>query len=237
MGENGGTLDDRTFVSVEVEESGSPRPLVEGTQVRLQFGGDGNLTARAGCNTILGTWSLTGDTLEFGGGGMTEMGCPPELHEQDQWLLDLLGAEPTVQLRDDELVLTAGTTVLTLLDREVAEPDRALTGGEWEVESLYLSGDAVSSVPAGAAASLTFEEDGTLLVDGGCNRGRGTWSTDGETMHVGPVAMTRKFCEGAAGELEDHVVQVLSAETLTFSIEAATLTLMAEETGLGLRQP
>src|SRR5690606_13499896 len=123
------------------------------------------------------------------------------------------------------------------LDREVAEPDRALAGATWQVESLYLSGDAVSSVPAGATASLTFEEDGTLLVDGGCNRGRGTWVVEGDTLQIGPVAMTRKFCDGAPGELEAHVVQVLSAESLTYSIDAATLTIMADEVGLGLRQP
>jgi len=237
VADGGGSLDDRAFVSTSVEEGGSPRPLVEGTDIRLTFGGDGNLSARAGCNTILGTWRLDGDTLAFGGGGMTEMGCDEALHEQDQWLLGFLETGPTVQLSDDELVLTSGDTVLRLLDREVAEPDRALAGATWQVESLYLSGDAVSSVPAGATASLTFEEDGTLLVDGGCNRGRGTWVVEGDTLQIGPVAMTRKFCDGAPGELEAHVVQVLSAESLTYSIDAATLTIMADEVGLGLRQP
>lgn len=237
MAGGGGSLDDRTFVSTAVEEGGGPRDLVEGTEIRLTFGGDGNLSARAGCNTILGTWRLDGDSLAFGGGGMTEMGCSQSLHDQDQWLLGFLETGPAVQLEDDELTLTSGDTVIRLLDREVAEPDRALAPGQWDVESLYLSGDAVSTPPAGATASLTFEEDGTLLVNGGCNNGRGTWVAEGDTLQIGPVAMTRKFCAGAPGELEAHVVQVLNSEKLTYSIDANTLTIRGDEVGLGLRQP
>jgi heat shock protein HslJ len=235
-GDDEGELAGRTFLSVAVEENGAPRPLVEGTQVSLDFGPDGNLGARAGCNTIIGTWRLVDGTLVFGGGGMTEMGCDPELHAQDDWLVEFLGAEPAARLAGQELVLTAGSTVMTLMDRETVEPDRPLTGAPWQVESLYLEGDAVSSVPAGASATLEFQDDGTLLVDGGCNKGRATWSMDGSTMRIGPLAMTRMFCEGAPGELEQHVVSVLDSETLSVSIEAATLTLKAGELGLGLRQ-
>src|SRR5690606_16226461 len=160
--------------------------------------------------------------------------CDPELHAQDDWLLEFLGAEPTARLAGQELVLTAGRTVMTLLDRETVEPDRALTGAPWQVKSRYLEGEAVSSVPAGASATLEFQDDGTLLVDGGCNKGRATWSQEGTTMRIGPIAMTRMFCEGGRGELEQHVVSVLDAETLSVSIEAATLTLKAGELGLGL---
>jgi heat shock protein HslJ len=42
------------------------------------------------------------------------MGCTQELMNQDTWLVDFLSAEPSWQLTGDVLVLTAGTTVLTL---------------------------------------------------------------------------------------------------------------------------
>ena len=61
---------------------------------------------------------------------------------------------------------------MRLLDREVAEPDLNIVGPTWTVESI-IHGDAVSSVPAGAIATLVFKADGTIDVNAGCNRGGG----------------------------------------------------------------
>lgn len=137
-------------------------------------------------------------------------------------------------MQGDELTLTAGSTVLTLLDREVADPDRSLVGTSWRVDSL-ISGDAVSSVPAGAEATLTFAEDGTVSVSPGCNRGSGSYERGEGTVSVGPLAATRMACQGPRGELESAVLEVLGAGELTVRIEAASLTLQAGDVGLGLR--
>ncbi len=71
----------------------------------------------------------------------------------------------------------------------------------------------------------------------GCNRGRGTWSEgeDGQSLTVGPLALTWMVCEGARGELEAAVLAVLGAGELQVEITAGTLRLTAGGTGLVLR--
>lgn len=227
-------LEGRTFLSTGVTEDGADRPLVEGSQVRLSFE-SGRLSAQAGCNTMSGGYRTDGGRLVVEQLGMTQMGCPEDLMAQDTWLSGLLEDGPSVATDGDELVLTSGSTVVTLLDREVADPDRPLTGTVWSVESL-ISDDAVSSTPSGAEASLTFREDGTLEVDAGCNHGSGTWSQEEGTLIVGPVALTRMACQGARAELEAAVTEVLGSGELQVQIQADRLTLTGEDgKALGLR--
>ena len=140
-------LGGRDFLSTSVTADGEPFALVDGTRVRLSFA-DGRLTASAGCNTIGYTYQLDGDTLVVEGGAMTEMGCDPALHDQDEWLSEFLASRPTVAANGNDLVLTSDGTVMDLLDAEVAEPDLALAGTLWTVDSI-ISADAVSSIPAG----------------------------------------------------------------------------------------
>ena len=103
---------------------------------------------------------------------MTEMGCDKDRMSQDDWLIALLGSKPAVRLSGDELTLESGPVVVRLLDRRVVEPDVALAGHAWTVVSI-MNGDTVSSVPAGATATVTFNADGTLTLNAGCNQGGG----------------------------------------------------------------
>ncbi len=225
-------LDGRDFLSTSVTTDGEPFALVDGTRVRLSFA-DGRLTASAGCNTIGYTYQLDGDTLVVEGGAMTEMGCDPALHDQDEWLSEFLGSRPTVAANGNDLVLTSGGTVMDLLDTEVAEPDLELQGTLWTVDSI-ISGDAVSSIPAGATATLRFAADGTVAVDAGCNSGSGTYEADDDTVRITDLAVTEMACDGDAGALEAAVLLVLGADELGYTIDASRLTLMAGDNGLSL---
>jgi len=229
----GPSLDGRTFLSTSVTDGGAPFDLVPETQIRLSFT-DGQIGASAGCNTIGGTYRVEGGVLIFEGGGMTEMGCDPDRHAQDDWLSGLLGSRPMISLAANELTITAGGTVVELLDREIADPDLPLAGTLWTVESV-ISGDAVSSIPAGATATILFGEDGRVELNAGCNSGSGRFEVSGETLRLVDVAVTDMACPGAAGELEAIVLPILGAEALSYAIEAGSLTLMAGDDGLGLR--
>jgi heat shock protein HslJ len=230
---SGPSLDGRTFLSTAVTDGGAPFDLVPNTRIRLSFT-DGQLGASAGCNTIGGTYRIDGDTLVFEGGGMTEMGCDPDRHAQDDWLSEVLGARPTIVLTGNDLSLTAGDVVIRLLDREVADPDLALVGTLWTVDSIF-SGGAVSSVPAGAVATIRFDEDGRVSVNTGCNSGQGSYEVTDGTLRLLDIAVTEMACPGDAGALESAVLPVLGADELTYAIEAGSLTLMAGDIGLGLR--
>lgn len=228
-----GQLTDREFLSVNVTERGAARPLVAGTRVRLHFSAS-ELGASAGCNSIGGSYRVEGGRLVFEGGSMTEMGCDEPRHAQDEWLVEFLASKPTVRLAGTDLTLEGGTTVLALRDRTVVEPDQNLVGPTWTVESL-INGDAFSSVPGGAVATLVFAADGTVQVATGCNRGSARWSATGPGIQVSDLVLTKMACQGAGAALESEVVAVLDQGSLVAEIKANQLTLVSGTRGLGLR--
>ena len=229
----GSTLDGTEWLSTAVTEDGADHPLVDGTQIRLAFA-DGQVNASVGCNTIGGAYRVEDGQLIFEGGGMTEMGCDDERHAQDDWLAGFLGSRPALVREGDKLTMTSGATVIALEDRERVEPDLALTGTTWTVDSI-VTGDAVSSVPGDAVATLVFTDDGRVEIDTGCNVGGGVYEMTDGTLRVGEVMITRRACKAAEGQLEAAVMAVLNGGDLEWAIEAGSLTLMAGDDGLGLR--
>ena len=226
-------LDGRTFISTRVTQNGADRPLVPGTAIRLTFDKDAQLGVNAGCNHMGGSYRVDGGTLRFEGGAMTEMGCDEPRHAQDDWVFTFLGSKPTVALTGNDLTLTAGDTVIRLLDREIADPDLPLVGPTWTVNSI-VAGDAVSSIPDGVVATLKFSQDGRFEVQTGCNQGGGTYAIDGNRIRFTEIVLTKMACDGARGQMEAAVLAVLQADTLTLAIDAGSLTLMAGAQGLVL---
>jgi heat shock protein HslJ len=223
----------REFLSVMITENGAPKPLADGTRVRLQFE-DSNLVAAAGCNTMSGTYRVQDGRLRFENGGMTAMGCPRDLQAQDTWLSTFLASNPIVRLSGSDLTLDGGATVVALVDREVAEPDANLVGPVWTLESI-IAGDAVSSVPGDVRATLVFKDDGTVDVFAGCNRGSGTWVAKGNGIELGPIGLTKMACAGPGAQVEGAVVAVLATGTVGATIDASVLTLRAGNQGLAYR--
>jgi heat shock protein HslJ len=216
------SLADRAFLSTAITEDGQARPLVDGTRISLQFV-DGRLVAVAGCNTLQGQVAIEPDRLVLDQLEVTEMGCDPERHAQDDWLAGVLAAGPAYTLDGDSLRLESGTTVVELTDREVADPDRPLEGTVWRLDGL-VDGDVASSVPAGSEANLVFADGDVSFDVVGCNQGRAPVTVDDGTLDVGELVTTRMACTGPAAELEGALVAVLDGE-ITFGVEADTLTL------------
>ncbi len=219
-------LEGRTFLATEA----FGRVLVPESKVRLSFQ-DGQIGASGGCNSMGGPYAIEGDRVVVRQLAMTEMACMAVLMDQDAWLADLLDGA-TIRLEGDTLTLAKPAAGLTLVDREVADPDRPLAGTRWVVDGL-VDGGAVSSVPAGVVAALTFSA-GRVDVEAGCNRGGGAASATDATLTFGPIALTKMACEGGAMEVERLVSEVLSGD-VRYTIEAGTLTLDAGAAGLTLR--
>jgi heat shock protein HslJ len=220
----------RQFLSTGVTKDGAPFALVAGSRIRLTFSA-GQLSASAGCNTIGGNLTIDGNRLVFTGAGMTEMGCEPPLMAQDTWLGAFLGSGLTFALDGNNLTLTGGTTVVTLLDREVAEPDQPLVGRTWTLAG-FISGDVASSVPQGISATFTFNADGRVDIHYGCNSGGGKYVVDGDSITFSELIQTEMACTGAAGQVEQQIVAVITADAITFAIDANSLSLQAGAAGL-----
>jgi heat shock protein HslJ len=220
------SLDGRTFLSSGV----TGHALVPGSTVRLQFEG-GRIGGGAGCNQISGPYTIVDGKLALGQVAMTAMGCEQPLMNQDSWLVSFLGGAK-VTLAGDTLTLANGDVTMSLTDRKVADPDRPLEGTRWVVDGI-VTGDAVSSVPAGVTAALTMV-DGKLALEAGCNVGGGSVMIKPGTMTVGPLMLTKKACEAGPSMVESAVLDVLTGDVV-YAIEADRLTLTNGQNGLTLR--
>jgi len=195
----GPALDGRTFLSIKVTDGGVDKPLVAGTVIRISFT-DGQIGSSAGCNTIGGTYTVDADTLIFQGGGMTEMGCDPARHAQDDWLAAFLGSRPTIALNGNDLVLTSGATIITMLDK--------------------------------SRRRLPSMKDGSVDIEPGCNSGGGSYAVEGGAIRFTDLITTNMACMGAGGQVEGAVLAVLESHSITYAIDAGSLTLMAGDIGL-----
>lgn len=217
------TVSGRTFLSESVTEDGASRELVEGTRIRLSFGDDGSLSAYAGCNTMSGRVEVRDERLFVGAVGATRIGCDPELHAQDEWFEAFLITGPSFELDGHWLTLQTGSTTIRLLDRVVADPDRALDGTVWWLDGMF-DAQAASSVPAGVAATLEIGGGRLLFVIDRCNQGGGDVEVAETTMRIGVITTTDVACQEPALTVERAIHEVLAGE-VTYSITAASLTL------------
>ena len=225
-GAGAGGVDGKTYLSTAV----TGVALVPGTRVRLSFT-DGGLNASGGCNSMGGRYTIAGGRLSTKQMMTTEMGCDGPRMQQDSWLAGLLG-DSAITVVGDTLTLDDGRIQLTMLDREVADPDRPIEGTRWVLDGI-VSGDTASSVPAGVSASMRIVA-GRVEVDTGCNTGSGTVEVAADTLTFGPLALTKKACGPGPAAVEGAVTQVLTG-AVRYLIEADVLTLDAGASGLTFR--
>lgn len=236
-GGSGGASDEwpagRTFLSTSVTEHGADRQLVEGTRISLRFQDDGRVSADAGCNQISGDGRLEGGKLLVKDLMMTEIGCPQDRAQQDRWLIEVLTGSPGLELNGDQLTLTGQDVTIKLTDRRVLDPDRALTGTTWVVDTI-IKGEAASSVPQGAEATLRIDPAGTFEAATGCPGGRLTGTAMVAGSQVTFVVTTVTACTGAGNVLDAAVRATLSGQ-VRYEIEARRLSLTGSgDDGLGL---
>jgi heat shock protein HslJ len=224
----------RTFLSTSVTEEGQPRPLVAGTRIRLSFSDDHHVGAQAGCNSMGGAARFSGGRLLVDDLATTDMGCDPARHAQDDWLARFLTSRPAWSADGTTLILENASTRIVFEDREVADPNLPLRGTRWLVDTI-IDGESASSVPAGAEASITFEDGDRFGGSTGCNGMGGTATIHGQTISFSDVITTKMACDPDRNRLERAVLSVLDGDT-TYRIEADRLSLNNPNGhGLGLR--
>lgn len=216
-GDVGDELLGRTFLSREV----TGHELVPGTRVSIEFRDDGTVNVNTGCNHLFGQIDIRRDRLDVSSMGGTEMGCDPERHRQDEWISALLGAAPRWELTGDALTLTSGEVVLSLVDREVADPDRPLEGTTWLLDGI-VEGDSVSSVPPGVTGTLHVEPE--QIGFRVCNEGSAELTVGEGELTIGELEHTEMACDDATMAVEAAVLAALDGR-IAYRVEAGTLRL------------
>lgn len=88
------------------------------TQLTLVFAADGRVSGSAGCNNFMGTFTVSGSSLQFGPAATTRMMCPqPGVMEQEQQFLKALETVATVRQEGNraELRTADGALAASLL--------------------------------------------------------------------------------------------------------------------------
>jgi heat shock protein HslJ len=229
----GDPLAGRTFLSETVTREGTAIELVDGTRISIEFS-DGELVARAGCNTLLTDVRIGAGRLETGLVGGTELGCDPARHEQDQWLSEFLASSPAWALDGDRLTLTASTAELVLLDRRVADPDRPLAGVRWVVDTI-VTGETASSLAAGTEGSawLLIEAE-TFQASSGCRDIEGRVRVTERRLAFSDAVQTDPVCPPELVGVDEVLAAIVTGE-VDYRIEADRLTVdHPDGVGLGL---
>lgn len=101
---------------------------------------------------------------------------------------------------------TAGPPAATA---DTGSAGNTLIGSDW----LLISLNGVEPL-ADSKITLSFDADGQVSGSSGCNRYFGGYRLLGdERLEIGPLAGTRKFCQGEPGEQERRYLDALQATT------------------------
>jgi len=166
-----------------------------------------------GCNRIAGSFTLQGANVTFGQMLGTLMACGTSA-ESERAFRDALQATRRFRIVGGRLELfnDAGTRVAVLEAPEQAPPAASsqLQGTSWQLVRFRGGDDATLTPDDRAKYTIEFGADGRLTARVDCNRGRGTWTSQGSNqLQFGPLALTRAQCP--AGSLHDQIVKQWSS--------------------------
>ncbi|GAA1478553.1 hypothetical protein GCM10009623_29990 [Nocardioides aestuarii] len=213
-----------------------PTPFALGDEVQLTLDGT-QLTVRGTCNTLSGDVELDAEgVLTVDSVGGTEMGCPGNGFEQDDWLVDFLTSRPVLETLDAGFSLRSGDTTVQFLppDASPAVDDAPLEGTRWRLTGVEeRDGDAVgmTAVPRRTRAWLRIE-DGDVRFDTGCNSGGGPVTVGVDRLRFGQVAITLVGCLGDGARLEAPQVDVLMHRSAMWTVDGDQLRLSRGPTTL-----
>ena len=113
------------------------------------------------------------------------------------------------------------------------EPVASLLGS-WK---LTFFGSVGTTFPAveGSDAQLTFNEDGTVAGNSGCNGFGGNYTVEGDQVAFSEIVSTLIACEEPLMAQEAAVLKTLT-NAATYEIDGNTLTLTSNDTVLILTQ-
>jgi heat shock protein HslJ len=223
-----------TFVATEIAGS---RSIAPGSTISLTVVDDQRLSATAGCNTMNGAYTITGDVLSAPLLASTMMACIDNgVMEQETWFAAFLASSPTFTYSGGVLTLTNGTDTIAFTGAPSGAA--AVEGTGWKLTDLIsVSGSTVAAVDPSLSAWVRFNA-GEVVYNNSCNSGGGTAEIGDADITFGPLRSTLIFCDGPSGALETTMNSVLQGVTpyeVTTDPSGTRLKIMAADgvTGLG----
>jgi heat shock protein HslJ len=83
----------------------------------LEFGANGQASGNGSCNQYFGSYTIDGDTLNFGQFGSTMMGCEEPVMQQETSFLQTLGTAAVFTVAGDTLTITTAADATLIFTR------------------------------------------------------------------------------------------------------------------------
>lgn len=205
--------------------------LADASAPTLFFEEEKSMNGSTGCNRYSGTYAVNGESLGLAVGPMTLVACAPPQDEIETAWLAAMTATDTFSANDETMTLFdfAGTEVATL---EAISSE--LAGTSWTVIAYNNGNEAVVSVIVETEGTLTAEfSDDTMSGSGGCNTYNGDYSTDGDAIEIGLIAVTERACLEPEGVMEQESLYLAALEiAATYTVGGDTMEMRTEDGAL-----
>jgi len=203
---------------------------VNGTTVTLDFINETSAAGSSGCNSYNTTYEISGIHISFGPTAGTLRACTDPIMVQEQSYLQVLADAAFYQVTDAGWLRLFNGKLTLLAEFEPASNE--LGGTSWEVIGYNNGKEAVVSVQLDTAITAVFSVEGQISGNSGCNDYNGSYTTDGDTITIGPLAATRMFC-AEEGVMDQEAAYLAALETAgTYSISGDKMELRTEEGAL-----
>jgi heat shock protein HslJ len=104
----------------------------------------------------------------------------------------------------------------TITPSEAATAPAAIVTGAWKLQSLTRSDSTVVTVSQPERFTVEFTDANRISLRADCNRGFGSFTSNGNAISVGPVAITKAYCVETA-PLDDEFVGLLNGDNAVTS--------------------
>lgn len=191
-------------------------------QYLLSFLAGGQVSIKADCNQVGGTYTTDGNQLTITLGPSTLVACPPG--SLDQEYLRQLGTVTSYLFKDGNLILEFKFDSGSMTFAPSAP--KGLGGTRWNVISYNNGKQAVVGLLADTTIDLNFGTDGRVSGNASCNNYTGKYDASGDILHVGALATTFKMChkpDGIMAQEQQYLTALQSANT--YEIAGDTLTI------------
>ncbi len=102
-----------------------------------------------------------------------------------------------------------------------------LSDTNWTLVS-YGETDAQTAAVPDTEAIISFDAEGILSGNVGCNQFSGTYEVSGDKLVAGPLMATRMACANDALMQQETTLMMLLSNSNTFEIEGDMLTILSE---------
>lgn len=178
---------------------------------------EGRATGFGGCNQLTGSYTTKGQSVTLNLAS-TMMACAEPASSIERTFLQALKGPLSHAVKGDRLTLTTGSGATLEFKRE---PEQTLTGHTWNVTQFNNGRQAVVSLLADTALTMTFA-NGKVSGKAGCNTFNATYSAQGNGITIGPAVTTRMMCSDAVMTQERQFLTALQSAT-KWAIEGGAL--------------